>query len=57
MLQVSMDERIPLERAIDEGWRPAITITDRKAITSYGYALFEFPLPLTLDSSLTLYFL
>ncbi|KRE47222.1 hypothetical protein [Paenibacillus sp. Soil522] len=50
MLQVSMNERIPLERAIVEGWQPAVTITDRKAITSYGYALFEFPLPQTLDS-------
>lgn len=50
MLQIGIDEQIPLERAIDEGWLPAITITDRKAITSYGYAMFEFPLPLTLDS-------
>ncbi|CAM4044527.1 helix-turn-helix domain-containing protein [Paenibacillus alkaliterrae] len=50
MLQVSTDERIPLERAIDEGWKPAVTITDRKAITSYGYAVFEFPLPITPDS-------
>ncbi len=50
MLQVSMNEQIPLERAIDEGWRPVTTITDRKAITTYGYALFEFPLPITLDS-------
>ncbi|WP_169088635.1 hypothetical protein [Paenibacillus sp. PL91] len=49
-LQVSTDEWIPLEQAINEGWKPAASITDRKAITSYGYAVFEFPVPITPDS-------
>lgn len=52
MLQVATNDRIPLEQAINEGWKPATAeaITDRKAITSHGYALFEFPLPITSDS-------
>ncbi|OME78676.1 hypothetical protein BK120_23340 [Paenibacillus sp. FSL A5-0031] len=51
MLQVGTSDRIPLEHAINEGWKPAAAaITDRKAITSHGYAIFEFPLPITSDS-------
>lgn len=50
VLQVGPNEQIPLEIALKDEWKPAAVITDRKAITSYGYALFDFPIPSTMDS-------
>ncbi len=49
-LQISSGENLLLEQAIEEGWKPTLTITEKRAITSYGYASFDFPLPSTLDS-------
>lgn len=49
-LQVGQDAFISYEKAVELGWKPALFITDKKPITSYGYARFDFPLPSTLDS-------
>ncbi|MFX3638013.1 MAG: helix-turn-helix domain-containing protein [Candidatus Pristimantibacillus sp.] len=49
-LQVGATESMSYEQAIRDGWTPAITISNKKNITSYGYAVFEFPIPSTLDS-------
>ncbi|MGU3473171.1 helix-turn-helix domain-containing protein [Paenibacillus sp. D51F] len=49
-LQVGQDEFLTYEQAIEAGWTPLLSISNRKPITSYGYASFNFPLPSTLDS-------
>jgi hypothetical protein len=49
-LQMGTDELITYEEAIEAGWTPALLITERKPITSYGYARFDFPLPTASDS-------
>ncbi|MFD2614736.1 helix-turn-helix domain-containing protein [Paenibacillus gansuensis] len=50
ILQVGTDELINYEDALAAGWAPSLTISDRKPITSYGYARFDFPLPTASDS-------
>ncbi|WP_336775277.1 helix-turn-helix domain-containing protein [Paenibacillus sp. MMO-58] len=49
-LQLAHNEILSYENAIEAGWLPKQHISDKKAITSYGYAKFIFPLPPTLDS-------
>lgn len=49
-LQVDHNDFLTYEQAIEDGWAAAMTITARKAITSYGYASFDFPIPSTMDS-------
>lgn len=49
-LQSETGELITYEDAITAGWEPALSIIDRKPITSYGYARFDFPSPTAFDS-------
>jgi hypothetical protein len=49
-LQVGTDEFLNYEQALVEGWVAGLTASDNKAITSYGYAHFDFPTPSTMDS-------
>ncbi|MNF78483.1 hypothetical protein D3C84_606680 [compost metagenome] len=35
---------------MEQGWRPAVSIAERKPINGYGYARFEFPAPKSIDS-------
>lgn len=49
-LQLGADEFLAYDEAIQVGWKPMLSITEKKPITTFGYALFEFPVPETLDS-------
>ncbi|CAG7651650.1 helix-turn-helix domain-containing protein [Paenibacillus allorhizosphaerae] len=42
-LKTSDDQLLTYEEALEHGWLPLLTITERKPITGYGYARFEFP--------------
>ncbi len=44
-LQITTSECISLKVAMAEGWIPETHVGNHKTITSYGYALFEFPKP------------
>jgi hypothetical protein len=50
VLQVGSGEFLSYEEAVQEGWTPQLTITSKKPITSFGFAVFEFPRPTTIDS-------
>ncbi|OMF76664.1 hypothetical protein [Paenibacillus glucanolyticus] len=49
-LQLDNGKVLPYNEAISDGWEPVIQLNSKKAITSYGYSVFEFPLPATMDS-------
>ncbi|MEJ3719916.1 helix-turn-helix domain-containing protein [Paenibacillus polymyxa] len=40
------------EEATNAGWKPGVKIISRKPIGTYGNAVFEFPKPIDLDSSI-----
>lgn len=51
-ISVQLDSGIVLsyKDAMSDGWKPTVQLSLKKAITSYGYAMFEFPIPATMDS-------
>lgn len=50
ILQTGSGTRFTYVEAVKDGWVAGLTIDQRKQITTYGYAKFEFPIPSTLDS-------
>lgn len=49
-LLTSSNEKVLYEDAIKLGWTPVNNLSAKKLNSSYGYALFEFPIPLSIDS-------
>ncbi|MFC3345709.1 helix-turn-helix domain-containing protein [Paenibacillus abyssi] len=49
-LRTESEQLLSYDEAIALNWAPAMKIQDRKPTTSYGYAVFHFPLPRSLDS-------
>jgi len=50
VLQTGTESRFSYVEAVKDGWVPSFTIDQKKPISTYGYARFEFPIPATLDS-------
>ncbi|MGU3567452.1 hypothetical protein [Paenibacillus sp. D51F] len=49
-LKLDNGKILSYKKAILDGWKPTMQISPKKAITSYGYSVFEFPIPATMDS-------
>lgn len=49
-LRTGDDEWLTYEEACRQGWKPLLTLEERKPVNGYGYARFEFPQPKSLDS-------
>ncbi|GKS12925.1 hypothetical protein YDYSY3_39250 [Paenibacillus chitinolyticus] len=49
-LQTASRNRLLYEETVLLGWAPVVQLQKIKPISSYGFAIFEFPIPLTFES-------